>query len=1008
MKAIISILISLCFTTMLQAQVSKTADVTAGNLRTVLKGELYAITNLKLTGTIDASDFKTLRDNMPNLVEIDLSGVTVAEYTGTNGTKEYDNTLYPANTIPEDAFKSPYYWVKSRLVKIILPSSVTAIGYEAFKSCSNLVSISFPSSLTVIEIGAFSDCSGLTSITIPLSVTSIGDFAFSGCTGLTSVNIPSSVTSIGDYAFSGCTELTSVTIPSSVTSIEKGVFSGCSGLTSVTIPSSVTSIGVSAFANCGFNSIIIPSTVTSIEDYAFSGCAGLTSVTIPSSVTTINEGVFFGCSELASVTIPLSVTSIGISAFADCGFTSFTIPSSVTSIGTSSFYYCSRLTSVIIPSSVNYIGNNAFYYCYGLSLIRVYSSYPINLSSSPNIFFGVNKNTCKLEVPYGSKVHYAEANQWKDFVNIVEISSIQLSSTEINIPASQDMSATVDVTSNVNWTVSSNQPWLTVNPGFGANNQTLTLNAEPNPLRTYRKAQITITGPDKDSQIIIVTQTASPLNVTAGNLKTFFTSEELITITKLNLTGTIDARDFKTMRDDMPLLAELDLSGVNVAAYSGTEGTASYVTEYPENEIAELAFYNLITNLGKTSLTAVTLPTSVTTIGNYAFQGCNGLITFTISASVTTIEGGAFFGFTGSFVVDPKNQYFTYSDGVLFNKTKTTLIHCTPSKMGNYVIPSTVTSIGDGAFLFCSGLTSVNVPSSTISIANWAFQQCNGLILISVNSNIPIDLTSSSGVFYGVNQTTCALNVPFGAKDNYLVANQWKDFANILEMPGLELSASEVTLNSTPGSSATINLHSSVEWTVSSDQSWISVNPTSGTGNQTITFTAEGNATLNSRTALVKVEAPDIPLHTVTVKQMGGLSKSIDITSGNLKTFFTPKELATITKLTLTGTIDARDFKTMRDEMPNLTDIDLSGAEVVAYTGTEGTWWQDNDIRTYPANEIPGYAFQNGLFSNTSLTSFIFPLSITSIGIEAFYNCSGLTSVLIPNLDKPEPNRKNA
>ena len=91
--------------------------------------------------------------------------------------------------------------------------------------------------------------------------------------------IPNSVTIIGWYAFAGCTGLTSVTIPNSVTSIGNHAFEGCSGLTSVTIPNSVTIIGWYAFANCtGLTSVTIPNGVTSIGGWAFDGCTGLTSV----------------------------------------------------------------------------------------------------------------------------------------------------------------------------------------------------------------------------------------------------------------------------------------------------------------------------------------------------------------------------------------------------------------------------------------------------------------------------------------------------------------------------------------------------------------------------------------------------------------------------------------------------------------------------------------------------------------------------------------------------------
>ena len=146
----------------------------------------------------------------------------------------------------------------SREGAVVIPDSVTSIGWEAFFDCLNL-----------------------TSITIPNSVTSIGDSAFWGCTGLTSITIPDSVTSIGEDAFSWCTSLTSITIPDGVTSIGWGAFSYCAGLTSITIPNSVTSIG----------------------EWAFSGCTGLTSVTIPDSVTSIGEGAFYDCSSMSDVFI---------------------------------------------------------------------------------------------------------------------------------------------------------------------------------------------------------------------------------------------------------------------------------------------------------------------------------------------------------------------------------------------------------------------------------------------------------------------------------------------------------------------------------------------------------------------------------------------------------------------------------------------------------------------------------------------------------------------------------
>ena len=79
----------------------------------------------------------------------------------------------------------------------------------------------------------------------------LGDYAFYGCSGLTSLTIPSSVTSISDCAFFGCSGLTSFTIPSSVTSIGWGAFCGCSGLTSIYVyTEKLPNMGSDVFAGC--------------------------------------------------------------------------------------------------------------------------------------------------------------------------------------------------------------------------------------------------------------------------------------------------------------------------------------------------------------------------------------------------------------------------------------------------------------------------------------------------------------------------------------------------------------------------------------------------------------------------------------------------------------------------------------------------------------------------------------------------------------------------------------
>ena len=144
---------------------------------------------------------------------------------------------------------------------------------------------------------------------------------------------------------------------------------------------------------------------------------------------------------------------------------------------------------------------------------------------------------------------------------------------------------------------------------------------------------------------------------------------------------------------------------------------------------------------GCESLVSVTIPSNVTSIGDYAFSDCSNLISITIPSSVTSIGSSAFSNCSSltGITVDSQNPVYSSVDGVLFNKHITNLITYPAGKQeSTYTIPSSVTSIGHWAFSECSNLVSITIPSSVTSIGAGAFVGCSNLTNVTVSRRTSI------------------------------------------------------------------------------------------------------------------------------------------------------------------------------------------------------------------------------------------------------------------------------
>lgn len=354
-------------------------DISAGELSNVLSGiTLTNINALKVTGTLNETDFKYIRENLTALEVLDLSGTNM--------------TVFPNRAL---AF---YNGENTTLKEVILPEGLISIEEAAFANCTALEKLNVPS--TVNTLGRWIlENTKVTSFTIPQGVTEIPASCFYG-SAINTINIPPSVKTIGNWAFQDA-KLTEVVIPSSVTSIGKWAF-GCDN------------------DNPTLQSVIIEANITEIPVCCFYLQTKLTSLSLPEGITAIRDDAFCGC-KISSLTLPSSLKTIGARAFSNNGITQLTIPNKVESIGNAAFAHNS-IDNIDFPATLVSLHATAFKWesmneviCRAQSVPQTPQTDEFNNSWRP--FYHINEN-CVLKVPAESLTIYQQA--WKGYFQSVE------------------------------------------------------------------------------------------------------------------------------------------------------------------------------------------------------------------------------------------------------------------------------------------------------------------------------------------------------------------------------------------------------------------------------------------------------------------------------------------------------------------------------------------------------------------------------------------------------------
>ncbi len=611
--------------------------------------------------------------------------------------------------------------------------TVSAINNTYFSQ--QTVAITIPKTLT--------DHSTAPSYTGEYTVVSMAEKAFAG-TPITSVTIEAEITAISKNAFQGCTSLTEVSLPPTITTINANAFDGCSSLTKINLPyndagdtpSGVTTIGAYAFQDCAaLEDVALPATLTTMGSYAFSGCASITEVSIPEGCTVLNTGTYKGCTSLKTITLPGNLKSIGSYAFQGCTALSAPgFPATLTSIGGYAFKGCTSLGALTFPDNVT-VGKNAF-----------------NQAMVSSITWPETKITL------------SEAC----FKEVTGLVSVTFPSCVASIPTNAFQESSVEKVEFTN-------PECTI--GQQAFYKCTSLSSLIFPQTFASIGKMAFANCEKLQSVTL------PEGVNLGN--GVFDSCDLNEIIipnaplgtwvseALGEQDSITSITFPNKVSSIPEGACKDWSNLSEVNIEGAESIGTYAFSGC-SALQSISLPNTLTSIGNrafssTGLQTLTCPENLVSIGNYAFSNCNTLESIQFSDKLESIDSYAFaycdmltsvtfpvslsyisnYAFGGckslESVIFPEGCKLKEISAYCFSKNNAT---STSLALKSVTLHEGLETIGADAFAYTSQLTSVSLPNSLKEICEYAFYKCSsfGELTLPAGVSVGDSAFASAGV----------------------------------------------------------------------------------------------------------------------------------------------------------------------------------------------------------------------------------------------------------------------